>query len=349
MTMLGLIEKTGVTPETIDEIMIGNSRQTSTPSNLARHAQLEARLPVEIPAYTVQRQSASGLQAIVNGYLSIRSDCADVILAGGSESMSQIPLEIRNARYAFGADTEIIFHPIANQLAGAQPRGIYGTLTAETITENIAKQYGISAADVEAYLAGEVKKGSEAKTGTSVLPVEVKKKRTVETVVADQHYTELPTIAKPADGAAVCLLCTEDAAAEQQLPVVGELLGVVFEAGNPGYAGTFGKNVIVQALEKAGLALQDIDFFEITEFSAVQMIAAKKVLQALGMTEKDVAAKVNSAGGTLTTGLAWGMCGAAMLTDLIDRLHMEKKNYGMVITPAEGGQTLAVVVKAADW
>lgn len=348
MTMLGLIEKTGVTPEAIDEIIIGNSRQTSTPSNLARHAQLEAELPVEIPAYTVQRQSASGLQAIVNGYLSIRSDYADVILAGGSESMSQIPLEIRNARYAFGADTEIIFDPIANQLAGAQPRKTYGKLTVEAITENIAKQYGITAADVEAYLAGEVKKGQEAKTSTSILPVEVKKKKAVETVTADQRYAELAAIAKPADGAAACLLCSEEATVKQQLPVVGELLGIAFEAGNPNYTGTFGTDVIAQVLGKAELTLQDIDFFEVTEFSAAQMIAAKKVLQALGMTEKDVEAKVNSAGGTLTTGLAWGTCGAAMLTDLIDKLHVEKRNYGMIITPAEGGQTLAVVVKAAE-
>jgi len=175
MTMLGLIEKTGVIPAAIDEIVIGNSKQTSTPSNLARHAMLEAGLPVEIPAYTVQRQSASGLQAIINGYLSIKSDCAEVILAGGSESMSQIPLEIRNARYVFGADTEIIFDPVANQLAGAQPSETYGKLTMEAITDNIAKHYGIAAADVEAYLADEAKK--EAKTSASLLPVEVKKKK----------------------------------------------------------------------------------------------------------------------------------------------------------------------------
>jgi len=346
MTMLGLIEKTGVIPAAIDEIVIGNSKQTSTPSNLARHAMLEAGLPVEIPAYTVQRQSASGLQAIINGYLSIKSDCAEVILAGGSESMSQIPLEIRNARYVFGADTEIIFDPVANQLAGAQPSETYGKLTMEAITDNIAKHYGIAAADVEAYLADEAKK--EAKTSASLLPVEVKKKKAVETVAADQCYAKLPAIARPADGAAVCLLCSEEAAAKQKLPVVGELLGIAFEAGSPVCAGAFETNVITQAVEKAGLALPDIDYFEITEFSAVQMIAAKKVLQTLGLTEKDIEAKVNSAGGALTTGLAWGTCGAAMLTDLIDKLQIEKRNYGMIITPAEGGQTLAVVVKTIN-
>lgn len=346
MTMLGLIKNTGVNPATIDEIVIGNSKQTSTPSNLARHAMLEAELPVEIPAYTVQRQSASGLQAIINGYLSIKSDCADVILAGGSESMSQIPLEIRNARYVFGADTEIIFDPIANQLAGAQPKETYGKLTIEAITENIAGQYEIAAADVEAYLADEAKK--EAKTSASVLPVEVKKKKTVETISEDQCYPEIPAIAEPADGAAVCLLCSEDAAAKQKLPITGELLGIAFAAGNPAYAGMFEKNVITEALEKAGLALPDIDYFEITEFSAAQIIAAKKVLKALGMNEKDIEAKVNSAGGTLKTGLSWGACGAVMLTDLIDKLHANKLNYGMIITPAEGGQTLAAVVKAAN-
>lgn len=345
LAMRGLIERTGIAPEVIDEMIIGNSRQTSTPSNLARHAQLEAELPVEIPAYTVQRQSASGLQAIANGYLAIRSGCAEVILAGGAESMSQIPLEIRNARYAFGADTEIIFDPIANQLAGAQPEETYGRLTAGAIAESIAQTWGITAAEAEAYRVAAGEKRKDRQTGLSVLPIEVKRKKTVETVASDQCYESVEGIARPADGAAVCLLCSAEAVEKEQLLVVGELLGFAFEADSPRCAGIFGENVVVQVLEKARLGLDDMDFFEITEFSAIQMAAAKKVLQNMGMTKGDLAEKVNSTGGALTTGLSWAACGAVMLTDLIDKLRKERKKYGMVITPAEGGQVLAAVVK----
>lgn len=346
MAMLNLIENVKIDPIKIDEVIIGNSKQTSTPSNLARHAQLEAELPIEVPAYTVQRQSASGLQAVANGYLAIRSENADIILAGGSESMSQIPLEIRNARYSFGKDTEIIFDPIANQLAGAQPQEKYQRLTAITVANTIAKKYGVTKSEVDNYLTESLHKSELEHKKAHVFPVEVKKKKAVEIVSTDQKYTEIPAIAKPADSAAVCLLCSDQAVKEQNLPVLGEVLTIAFDAGDPTGNGYIPAGVITQALEKSGLTLNDIDYFEISEFSAVQILATHKVLKQMGMSDEDIKAKVNVEGGTLVTGISWGAVGAVLLTDLTYRLKDENKKYGMVITPAEGGQTLAVVIAA---
>lgn len=346
MTMLALMEQVNITPPVIDEIIVGNSKQTSNPSNLARHAQLEAKLPAKIPAYTVQRQSASGLQAVVNGYLSIKSGNSQVILAGGSESMSQIPIEIRNARFAFGADTEIVFDPIANQLAGAQPADQYGTLNLAVIAGTIAGQYGISGAGIEAYLDDSLKKYNLAKPKAHMIPVEVKKKKTAEWIKSDHQYREQSAVALPADGAAMCLLCSEDAAAEHQLPVKGEILAIAFDADNPAGKGWIADRVITRVLNKAGLLLEEIDFFEITEFSAAQMLATRKVLKNMGLGDHEIETRVNPDGGTLITGLSWGAAGAVLLTDLIYKLQDEDKTYGMVITPAEGGQTLAVVVQA---
>ena len=90
------VRRAAIDPAMIDEVIVGIAKQTSRPSNGGRHAMLLARLPESIPAYTVQRQSASGLQAIVNGLWAIRCGDAAVVLAGGMESMSQIPFEIRN-------------------------------------------------------------------------------------------------------------------------------------------------------------------------------------------------------------------------------------------------------------
>lgn len=346
MAMLDLIENVKLDPIKIDEVIIGNSKQTSTPSNLARHAQLEAELPITVPAYTVQRQSASGLQAVVNGYLSIRSGNADIILAGGSESMSQIPLEIRNARYAFGKDTEIVFDPIANQLAGAQPQAQYQKLTAKSVTDTIAEQYGVTQAEVDEYLATSLEKSKLEDKKTHVLPVEVKKKKVVEMISTDQKYSTIPAIAEPADAAAVCLLCSEKAVKEQGLLVQAEVVAIAFDAASPTGTGYIADRVITKALEKSGLTLSDIDYFEISEFSAVQIVATHKVLKKMGMNDEEIKAKVNAQGGTLVTGLSWGAVGAVLLTDLTYRLQDENKKYGMVITPAEGGQTLAVVIAA---
>lgn len=346
MTMLALMKDVPVNPAEIDEIVVGNSKQTSNPSNMARHAQLEAGLPVKIPAYTVQRQSASGLQAVVNGYLTIKSANADLVLAGGAESMSQIPLEIRNARFSFGKDTEIIFDPIGNQLIGAQPVDQYGALSLESISETLAGQYGITQTQVETYLEKNLKKSMRQGTKRHVIPLEVKKKKTVELITKDQHYNEASATALPADGAAMCLLCSEEAREKHELPIAGEILGIAFDADSPSGKGYVAEKVISNVLSKTGLTLNEMDYIEISEFTATQMLATHKFLKKMGMTADEIEAKVNADGGTLVTGLSWGASGAVLLTDLVHRLRQENKNYGMVISPAEGGQTLAVLIKA---
>lgn len=345
--MLELIRQTGIDAAKIDEIIIGNSKQTSMPSNLARHAQLEAELPVEVAAYTVQRQSASGLQAVINGYLAIKCENADVILAGGSESMSQIPLEIRNARFSFSTDTEIVFDPIANQLSGAQPVSQYGRLTAADIAKTVARQYGIRQEEIDTYLEQRRNQQTLPRTTAPIVAMEIKKKKTVEIVSEDERYAEIPVIAGPADGAAMCLLCSGKAASEQNLPVKGEILAVAFGAGSPSGGGYVAERVISQGLLKAGLELDDIDYIEVSECSAAQILATRNVLKDMGLDEEEIDAKVNSQGGSLNSGLPWGAVGAVLLADLVSRLHEERKKYGMVVTPAEGGQTLAVVISAS--
>ena len=119
---------------------MGTAKQTSKPSNCGRHAMLLARLPEKIPAYTVQRQSASGLQAVANGYWAIRCGDAGAVLAGGTESMSQIPFEIRHARYAFTGKERAIIDAIPAQETGAQPVEKYGVLTAAERAEHFCPE-----------------------------------------------------------------------------------------------------------------------------------------------------------------------------------------------------------------
>ncbi|MGL6202140.1 MAG: hypothetical protein ACRC3H_24765 [Lachnospiraceae bacterium] len=347
IAMNELIKELDLQPEKISEIIIGNSKQTSTPSNLARHAQLEAKLPVDVPAYTVQRQSASGLQAILSGYLAIKSGNGDMILAGGTESTSQIPLEIRNARYKFDKDTEIIFDPIANQLKGAQPVKQYGTLEAEGIADVIKAQHGISDADIEQYLA-KCEEHRNAGKAKKVIPIEIKKKKEILEVNQDELCGEVSKVAKPADAAAMCLLGTKAALEKENLPIALEILAIAYEGGSPTGKGYIPVKAIANVLNKAQISINDIDYIEVLEFSVPQVIATREVLADIGLTESEIDERLNIHGGNLVYGLPWGAAGVILVSDLLHRIKESGKKRALVITPAEGGQVLAMIVEEAN-
>lgn len=321
-----------------DEIIIGNAKQTSTPSNLARHAALLAGISQEVPAYTVQRQSASGLQAIANGYWLIKSGLANTVMAGGAESMSNIPIEIHNARFAFNENTKIVFDTITAHLEGAQPEEIYGKLTAEQISENIAKLYGLSEDDLRRYASSGVEKAQKRTTETYILPLEVRKKKATEVIDTDELYARPESIARPADGAALCLLTNEESGA-----VLGEVLSFGFSAGEPEHKGWIGEGAVISALKKANLSIHQIGLIECNEVFASQTLALKKELVKMGAQNLDNT--FNTEGGGLVLGSTWGGAGAILTVDLLNRMNKKGIQHGMVVVPAEGGQVMAAIFK----
>ncbi|MEK7242581.1 MAG: beta-ketoacyl synthase N-terminal-like domain-containing protein [Thermodesulfobacteriota bacterium] len=146
-----VVRRAGIAPSLIDEVIVGIAKQTSNPSNGGRHAMLLARLPEDIPAYTVQRQSASGLQAVANGCWAIQCGDAGVVLAGGMESASRIPFEIYNARYDFTDRRREIVDALLAHETGAQPPETYGMVTKALVAENIARKYALSEGELAAF------------------------------------------------------------------------------------------------------------------------------------------------------------------------------------------------------
>lgn len=343
--MVEVLERAGLAPELMDEIILGTAKQTSTPSNCARHAALIARLPVSVPAYTIQRQSASGSQAIANAFYAIRSGDAKAVIAGGTENMSLIPREIHNARYSFNESTRIIFDPIAAQISGAQPVGRYGVQTVESLSQNIAQLYGISDQEQEAYARRSVQKARVRSCGTEILPLQVKKGKTTETIAEDQWYEEIHTVAQPADGAAVSVLLSGSAASAAGAGVVAELVSIGISAGKPTAEGLIGTEAIRSALAKAQIEMSGIDLVEHTEMSAAQSIALGREFIKLGMSAQDVETKVNQNGGTLATGNPWGASGAILVTRAFYGLQARSAKTALVVVPAEGGQTMAMVLR----
>jgi acetyl-CoA C-acetyltransferase len=343
------VERAGMPAEKIDEVIVGIAKQTSRPSNGGRHAMLLARLPEQLPAYTVQRQSASGLQAVVNGYWAIRCGDAGVILAGGAESMSQIPFEIRDARYAFDAKRREIIDAIPAQEAGAQPAARYGLVTTARVAENLARKYSLADEELAAFAEASLKKAHAARESGGcegeIFPVTVKKGKKEESIGADELVHEVPRLAPPADGASMCLLASREKAEVLSLPVLAEIVSVGIAATDPRYTGAAVVEASRKALGRAGLTLNEVDIIELNEMSAAECLAVLREWRTWEGAPKMLAERVNPAGGALATGNPWGAMGAVLLARAVHALRRRSARIAMVALGAEGGQGMALVLR----
>lgn len=343
--MITAIKNAGIDATSIDEIIVGTAKQTSTPSNCARHTMLVAKLPIEIPAYTVHRQSASSIQAIMSGFSKIKNNDANVILAGGTESMSLIPLEIHNARYKFDENTRIIFNPILEQVTSAQPKNKYSEVTIDKISKNLASFYNISEQEISDYTESSCNKAKKFSTEDFIIPIDVKQRKNTLTFDSDEIYSTHNNIAQPADCAAMCVLLSEEKAKELNVEVLGEIVSFGISAGDPTSKGILGIEAIVSALDRADVNIEDVDIIEINELSATQILATCAELRKMGLSVSDIEKKVNPNGGCLATGNPWGAAGAMLLNKLMSELKQYNKDIGLIVTPAEGGQAMAMLVR----
>ena len=347
--MLAVIDRSGIKPEKIEEVIVGIAKQTSKPSNGGRHAMLLARLPENIPAYTVQRQSASGLQAVVNGYWAIQCGDAGVILAGGTESMSQIPFEIRNARYAFTGKEREIIDAITLQEVGAQPKEHYGVMTTALVAENFIRKHHFPEKDLEMFAERSLQKALLAADKglfkEETVSVTVKQGKKEELVDRDELQEKPLLLAPPADAAAMCLLASPAKVKELELPILAEIVSIGIAATDPGYAGMAVVEASRRAIKKAGLTLPELDVVELNEMSAAECLAILSEWRSWGIDRGTLAERVNPSGGALSMGNPWGASGVVELTKVVHELRRRGGQFGMVALTAEGGQGMAMILR----
>ena len=137
-TINAAVRRAGIDPGAVDEVIFGQTKQSADAANLARVAALKAGLPIEVPAYTVMRQCGSGLQAVNNAAQAIMAGVADVVVAGGTESMSNAPYYLRGARYGYGSGNAVLVDSNTESQPRSQPVEIYGDLTMGLTAENLA-------------------------------------------------------------------------------------------------------------------------------------------------------------------------------------------------------------------
>ena len=313
--------------EEVDEVIFGNAKQNSDISNLARLAALRAELPVTVPGYTVHRQCGSGLQSINNAAQQIMCGLADVVLAGGGESMSTAPYYMRNARYGYQAGNAELVDPNTESQPRSQPIEKYGNLTMGLTAENLAEQYNISRESQDEFALRSQEKANRAiENGTfidEILPYEIKRKRDEILFSQDEHprkttlekLDKLPAVFKENgtvtpgnasgrnDAAAAMVVMSEDLAKAKGLNPKLRVLSQAVSGVSPDIMGIGPVTSTKKALKQANLELEEIDLIELNEAFAAQSLA---VIHELNINQE----KLNVNGGAIALGHPIGATGA---------------------------------------
>ena len=364
ITARSAIARSKVAPEQFNHCVFGNAQQTSADAiYLARHVALQSGLPIEVPAVTVNRLCGSGFEAIIQGAQQILLEESDVVLAGGTESMSQAPHVVRGARWG-----ELRLSPSArleDSLWEALTDPQCGFSMAET-AENLAEKYKLEREEVdEVALRSQLrakKAWDDCVFEDEVIPVPVKNPKTKETVDwrADEHIRPNTTLEallglKPyfkedglvtagnasgiCDGAAAVVVASEEFAKKEGHAPIGRLISWAVAGVEPKYMGIGPAPAARRALDKAGLKLDDMDLVEVNEAFAPQYLAVEKEL---GLNPE----RTNVHGGAIAIGHPLAASGARITLHLLHALRQEKKRYGLGSACIGGGQGAAVIVEA---
>ena len=354
------MKRSNIEPWQVDHVVYGNAQQTSGDALYgARHVALKAGLPTEVPALTVNRLCGSGMQSIVSGAQMIQLDEAQVVLAGGMESMSQAPHVIRGMRWGHpGLGGGKLEDSLLVALLDSQC-GLYMAQTAE----KYGSQHGITREQQDEFALQSQQKAAEAtKSGRlqeEIVAVELRDRKgnpSGENFTADDHMRADTTMEglgklKPAfgkdgtvtagnasgivDGGAAVVLQPMSKAKDP----LGRLISWGIAGVDPSIMGSGPVPATRRALERAGMKLEDIDLIEVNEAFAAQVLAVQKEL------EIDPA-KLNVNGGAIALGHPLGASGTRLVLTLLHELKRRGKKYGLATACIGGGQGIAVIVES---
>ena len=345
------IERSGIDTQAIDEVIFGNARQAGVGPNAARQIAIKSGLRHEVPAYTVNQACGSGLRAIMNAADQIRLGHAQVVLAGGTESMSNTPYLLMRARWGTKmGDGEVVdgmyrdgfMCPLADEMMGA---------TAETLAE----RYRISRQEQDQFAVESQKKTERAyaknRFDDEIVPL--------ENLQRDEHPrfdTDLGSLAKlppvfrkdgsvhagnssgVTDGASSMLVASGDALKKHGLEPMARIIGYAQAGVDPKIMGIGPVPATQKLLRDVGMSLADIDLIELNEAFAAQVIACDRELH----FDRD---KVNVHGGAIALGHPIGCTGARITTTLLHALHTHDKTVGLATLCISGGMGLSMIVE----
>lgn len=355
----GALERAGVAPQNVDEVMMGCVLTAALGQNPARQAAVKAGVPVEVPAYTVGMVCGSGMKACIEGARAIISGDAQIVVAGGMENMSAAPYAMPNGRWgARMFDTAMVDTMVRDGLWDA-----FNDYHMGMTAENICDDYGITREELDAFALASQQKTADAQSRGSfddeIVPVPIKVKR--ETVLfAKDEFPRASTSAealaklKPAfkkdggrvtagnasginDGAAAMVLASGEAVEKYGLKPMARLISWGHGGVDPRIMGLGPVPACRQALEKSGLSIDDVDLIEANEAFAAQSIA---VARELGFDMS----RVNVNGGAISIGHPVGASGARIIVTLLhEMLKRPEAKRGLATLCIGGGMGVATM------
>lgn len=363
ITIRELLARTQIDPGRIDDVVFAQSYANSETPCVGRWAALQAGLPVEVPGMQLDRRCGGGLQAVVTAAMMVQSGAADVVIAGGVESMSNIEYYSTDMRWGARAGNVRMLDRLERGRERSQPVERFGAISGMIETaENLARDYGISREDADAYAVQSHQRAVQAwangRFDNEVVTVSVpQKKGDPKLVTRDEGIradTSLETLSKlrplmkggivtagnasqQNDAAAACLVVAEDKLQELGLTPMATLLGWAAAGCEPSRMGIGPVPAVNKLMARLKLQVDQMDLVEINEAFACQVLA---VLKGLNWNDQ---ARLNVNGSGISLGHPVGATGVRILATLLHELQRQGGRYGLETMCIGGGQGIAAV------
>jgi acetyl-CoA C-acetyltransferase len=363
-----LLERTKLDPLRIDDVVFAQSYANSETPCVGRWIALEAGLPIEVPGMQLDRRCGGGLQAVITAAMMVQSGAADVVLAGGVESMSNIEYYTTDMRWGARSGSRLMHDRLERGRERSQPESRFGHISGMIETaENLASEYGITRSESDEYAARSQQRAADAwnagRFADEIVQVTVPSQKGESVLVSRDEgvrpQTNVATLAKlrpireggtvtagnssqQNDAAAACLVVAEEEVGRLGLEPLGYLVGWAAAGCHPAMMGIGPVPAVRKLFARTGLSFEQLDLVELNEAFACQVLA---VLKAWKWNDPD---RLNVNGSGISLGHPIGATGVRMLATLLHELRRRQGRYGLQTMCIGGGQGLAAVFESTN-
>jgi acetyl-CoA C-acetyltransferase len=363
----GVLERTRLDPARIDDVVFAQSYMNGETPCTGRWVALEAGLPIEVPGMQLDRRCGGGLQAVITAAMMVQSGAADVVLAGGVESMSNVEYYSTDMRWGARAGSTRFHDRLERGRERSQPEARFGRISGMIETaENLARQYGISREQADEYAARSQQRAAAAwragKFDEEIVPVSLPQKKGEPVIVSRDEGVRADTTpeslarlrplmkdgtvtagnsSQQNDAAAACLVVSEEALERLNLTPMGYLVGWAAAGCDPATMGIGPVPAVKKLFARTGLSFEQLDLVELNEAFACQVLAVLKGW------EWDDPSRLNVNGSAISLGHPIGATGVRILATMLHELQRRRGRYGLETMCIGGGQGLAAVFETA--
>ncbi|SEU35884.1 acetyl-CoA C-acetyltransferase [Nonomuraea wenchangensis] len=367
-----VVERSGIDPELIEDVAMAQSYANSETPSIGRWAALHAGLPVHVPGFQLDRRCGGGLQAVVTAAMMVQTGAADVVIAGGVESMSNVEHYSTQVRWGSRSGGVQLYDRLDRGRERSQPEWRFGPISGMIETaENLAREYDISREQADAYAVRSHHRAAAAwEAGAfaeEIVPVQVPVRRgdpvtfsrdegirpdsDVETLARLRTITPGGTVtagnsSQQNDAAAACLVVAEDKLDELGLEPLGFLVGWAAAGCEPATMGLGPVPAVSRLFARTGVSFDDLDLVELNEAFACQVLA---VLKGWGFDDPaELDDRLNVNGSAISLGHPIGATGVRMLTTMLYELRRRGGRYGLETMCVGGGQGMAALFEGVS-